>query len=188
MRAHVYNGKTLKKRNYLDENEGEEKASGGGWEELLQFPWQPSFLPHPSVPHPSLVLLILNKHFLSNVLCAPRGGTRILKYSVPGIPSSRTGQTFVYFQYLLICRGKPETETHGDQDSNSDHLRAPPAPPGPASVAGSRHRPGALGHPRSQKEKPRALQMVLGVGTARHGLIKPLGWLFSPPHVKVLIY
>lgn len=128
MRAHVYNGKTLKKRNYLDENEGEEKASGGGWEELLQFPWQPSFLPHPSVPHPSLVLLILNKHFLSNVLCAPRGGTRILKYSVPGIPSSRTVQTFVYFQYLSIYRGKSETEMHGDQDSNSDCPRAPPHP------------------------------------------------------------
>ena len=187
MRAHVYNGKTLKKRNYLDENEGEEKASGGGWEELLQFPWQPSFLPHPSVPHPSLVLLILNKHFLSNVLCAPRGGTRILKYSVPGIPSSRTVQTFVYFQYLSIYRGKSETEMHGDQDSNSDRPRAPPphTPPGPASVAGRRHRPGALGHHRGQKEKPCALQMVLGI--VRHGLIKPLGF-FSPPRVKVLIY
>lgn len=47
MRARVYNGNTLKKINYLDENEGEEKAYGGGWEEMLRFPWQPSFLPHP---------------------------------------------------------------------------------------------------------------------------------------------
>lgn len=61
----MYHGKTLKKRNYLDENEGEEKASGGGWEEMLRFPWQPSFL-----PHPSLVLLILNKlsFLMSSVL------------------------------------------------------------------------------------------------------------------------
>lgn len=133
----MYNGKTLKKRNYLDENEGEEKASGGGWEEMLQFPWQRSFLPHPSVPHPSLVLLILNKLFFPNILCTPRGGTRILKYSVPGITSSRTVQTFVYFQYLSICGGKSETQIDGDQDGVYECPRAPTAPSESASVLSS---------------------------------------------------
>ena len=117
LRTCVYYGNTLKKRNYLDENEGEEKASGGGWEEMLRLPWQPSFLPHPWVPHPSLILLILNKLFFSTVPCAPRGGTRILKYSVPGITLSRTVQMFVSFQRHWICRGKSETATHGDPDS-----------------------------------------------------------------------
>lgn len=80
----------------MDENEGEEKAYGDGWEEMPWLPWQPGSLLHPSSLPPSLVLLILKGFSFLKSLLRHEGAQEVLKYSVPGVTSSRTIHTCLF--------------------------------------------------------------------------------------------
>ena len=110
-RACVCKGKALKERNYLDGNKGEERLMGIAGKRYHSYlgNWASFLIPQPLIP-PSSSSFLKRFSFLMSLLFH-EGAQEVLKYSVPGIISFRTIQTFVCFQYHLICRIKSDRDT-----------------------------------------------------------------------------
>lgn len=110
-RACVCKGKTLKERNYLDGNKGEERLMGMAGKRSHSYlgNWASFLSPQPRIP-PSSSSFLKRLSFLMSLLFH-EGAQEVLKYSVPGIISFRTIQTCVCFQYHLICRIKSDRDT-----------------------------------------------------------------------------
>lgn len=105
-RACVCKGKTLKERNYLHGNKGEERLMGMAGKRYPSYlgNWASFLIPQPRIP-PSSSSFLKRLSFLMSLLFH-EGAQEVLKYSVPGIISFRTIQTCVCFQYHLNLQNK----------------------------------------------------------------------------------